>query len=407
MKSGLGSLTGFPRTIHEPVQDSLITHMFLWRSNNVQIWPRQSESRGAGFGWPAAFCLLILSTTGLSFPGSAQAQELRDTFRRVKSAVVVVHVVDDNPLAALRAGDDEDSNEGSGVIISGDGRILTAAHVVGEAEAVVVECADGQKISARVVASSILADVALLQLDNVPSSVSAAKLADSDRVEPGDDIFIVGAPYGLSFTLTAGRISARRRNLTSGGILSSVEFFQTDAAINSGNSGGPVFNRAGEVIGIVSGIVTHSGGFEGVGFATTANAVRGILLDRKSFWSDVEGVFLSGEVAAALNLPQRSGFLVMHVSKGSPAESMGLKGGHIEAVVEGEELLLGGDVIEEVNGVAVTGDTGNPLVPFIEPTGFKQGERITCKVLRAGKLIELSTVAKSAQPYIAPIRHGH
>ena len=153
------------------------------------------------------------------------------------------------------------------MLISKDGKVLTAAHVVQTADTVSVEFPNGEIVKAKVVSSEPPADIALLQLERVPASAVVAKLGDSDQVGVADQIFVVGAPYGISHTLTVGHISARR---TPGGEQSELglaEFFQTDAAVNQGNFGGPMFNMNGEVIGIVSHILSQSGGFEGLGFA--------------------------------------------------------------------------------------------------------------------------------------------
>src|SRR5207245_11029881 len=169
-------------------------------------------------------------------------------------------------------------NLGSGVLVSADGKVLTAAHVVQTADAIVVTFLNGETLKARVVSSEPAADVALLQLERAPGAPLAARLGDSDAVEVGDPIFVVGAPLGISHTRTAGHVSARRGpNALSDG-MSLAEFFQTDAAINEGDSGGPVFNMAGEVIGIVSNIVTRSGGSEGIGFAVTSNVARRLMM---------------------------------------------------------------------------------------------------------------------------------
>ena len=128
----------------------------------------------------------------------------------------------------------------------------------------------------------------------------------------------MGAPYGLSPTLSAGHISGRYRPGNKVVGASAIEFLRTDAAINGGNSGGPVFNLSGEVVGIVSQILTKSGGSEGIGFAATSKIARQLLLDQKMFWSGVEGMLIEGDLARALNLPQAAGFLIQRVAKGSP-----------------------------------------------------------------------------------------
>lgn len=322
---------------------------------------------------------------------STQAQQLRETFRRVKPSVVVVRAMTVGPGGSGEAGATDEEGLGSGVIVSPDGKVITAAHVVEGAELLTVELDGEKRVTARVVSVSLMDDLALLQLDSVPHTAVAARLGDSDRVEAGDEIFIVGSPYGLSNTLTAGRVSARRRMTSEAGVLSPVEVLQTDAAINPGSSGGPVFNMAGEVVGIVRSVLTERGGFGGVGFAATSNAARELLLRRESFWAGVSGVLLRGEMANVFNLPQPSGFLVMQVLKDSTAERLGLKGGRIEAYIDDQEVLLGGDIILEFNGTQMNGDPSRYERVFAAPAGARPGSRLTCKVLRGGKVTELST----------------
>lgn len=154
------------------------------------------------YAFKVSVCFLIFLV--LSVP--APAQQLRDNFRRVKSSVVIVRTGEDQSTPF--SGQTDDSGVGSGVLISKEGKILTAAHVVQGAQAITIEFTDGQRLKAQVIESSAAADLALLQVDRVPDAATAATLGDSDAVETGDDIFIVGAPYGLSNTLTVGRVSA-------------------------------------------------------------------------------------------------------------------------------------------------------------------------------------------------------
>jgi S1-C subfamily serine protease len=163
---------------------------------------------------------------------------------------------------------------GSGVVISSDGKILTAAHLIEAADATLVEFSNGQLIPARILGAVRNADVALLQLEHTPTQIVAAALGDSDKVEVGEEVFVVGAPYGLGRTLTAGHISARHSSDNKTIDAALMEFLQTDAAINQGNSGGPMFNMNGEVIGIVTRILSQSGGSEGLGFAATSKMAR-------------------------------------------------------------------------------------------------------------------------------------
>ena len=334
--------------------------------------------------YQVSVCFLILVATGTL----ASAQQLRDTFRRVKSSVVIVRTGGEQ--SAPISGYADDSGVGSGVLISKDGQILTAAHVVQSGQPITIEFVDGQRLKAQIVELSVSADLALLKVDRVPDAATAANLGDSDVVETGDDIFVVGAPYGLSNTLTVGRVSARRPDETRGGILSTSEFLQTDAVVNPGNSGSPVFNKSGEVVGIVSSVVSDAEDFRGVGFAATINTARTLLLDRDPFLIGLEGVLITGIVAKALNVPQSAGFLVTNVARGSMAEQMGLIGGQVEAVLDNENLLIGGDVILKINGSAVMIDRRAYRALFSHIARSNAGSIVRCTVLRAGKVLDLS-----------------
>ena len=330
-----------------------------------------------------SICFLIFFASG----SLASAQQLRETFRRVKTSVVIVRTGGE---AAPVSGYTDDQGVGSGVLISKDGQILTAAHVVQNGQSITIEFVDGQRLKAQVVELSVSADLALLKVDRVPDAATAAKLGDSDVVETGDDIFVVGAPYGLSNTLTVGRVSARRPDETRGGVLSTNEFLQTDAVVNPGNSGSPVFNKDGEVVGIVSSVVSDAEEFKGVGFAATINTARGLLLDRDPFLVGLEGVLVTGIVAKALNVPQSAGFLVTSVARGSMAEQMGLAGGQVEALLDNENLLIGGDVILKINASAVTIDRRAYRALFSNIARSNAGSILHCTVLRAGKILDLS-----------------
>lgn len=320
----------------------------------------------------------------------SSAQQLRDAFRRVKSAVVIVHTGSPDGANSRGPGEVDDGATGSGVLISKDGKILTAAHVVEKEDEVQVEFADGQRLAASVVASITSADLALLQVDHVPQTANPAKLGDSDALETGDDIFIVGAPYGLAYTVTVGRVSARRPDETRGGILGSAEFLQTDAVINPGNSGGPVFNKEGEVVGIVSCSISDSEDFRGVGFAATANSARALLLNEDAGRPGVEGVLVTGVVAKALNLPQPAGFLVTKVAKDSLAERSGLVGGQLDSMIDDQRLMIGGDVILGLNGESVGSDRRAYRSLVARLASFKPRDVVSFKILRAGKTLDLS-----------------
>jgi S1-C subfamily serine protease len=267
---------------------------------------------------------------------------------------------------------------------------VTAAHVVQTADTVDVEFIDGTVVKARVVASDVAADVALLQLERVPPHITPARIGDSDKTEVGDQVFIVGAPRGITHTLTVGHVSARRQPKATSAALVSTELFQTDAAINRGNSGGPMFDMNGNMVGIVSHIVSVSGGSEGLGFVVTSNMARRLLLEERSVWHGLDGYLITNEIAHALNLPT-GGLLVQRVARGSPAERIGLRGGRYSVSIENEQLLIGGDVIIAMQGIALAEPDAYERVRQRLIDIRTKGGMISLSVMREGELTKLIT----------------
>ena len=334
--------------------------------------------------------LLLLLWLGSSAGTHAYAQELRDLFRQVKASVVTVRTTEREIAPQSKGEFVKTPGIGSGVLISADGKVMTAAHIVQAADRVVVEFTEGKEIPAEVIASVITADVALLKLEWVPTDAVIARFGDSDQAEVGDQVFVIGAPYGLSRTLTAGHLSARHANKQLMGGLRAVEMFQTDAAINKGNSGGPMFNMKGEVIGVVCNFFSQSGGFDGLGFATTSNLARRLLLEQTTYWSGLEGMIISGKMARIFNVPQEAGLLVQRIAKGSPAELLGLRAGNARATFNDRDILVGGDIILTVAGYEISGDGADFDKIHDRLSALRPGSKLIVKVLRGGKVVELS-----------------
>ncbi len=327
----------------------------------------------------AALFIVLLS-------GSAFAQEdLTELYRSLKPSVVTIMTIDvDTGRGSI----------GSGVVVDKEGHIMTAAHVVHTASDIRVRLANGQIVPAQTVVSVASADLALLKLSRVPPGLIAAQLGDSDTAIVGKRVFVIGAPYGLNHSLSAGYISGRiDKDRLSGGEL--LQLLQTDAAVNQGNSGGPMFDNEGKVIGIVSSILSKSGGFDGIGFAVAINAAKKALLGGASFWTGFDAIFLGPEFADILNVPTGGGLLVQHVAKGSMASIAGVRAGNTVTRMFNRDVILGGDVILSIHGA-----TCNEPHDFTrikqDLEQLKDGDPFIIEVLRGGKRVDLTGIVNRA-----------
>ncbi|GIK77204.1 MAG: PDZ domain-containing protein [Acidobacteria bacterium] len=277
---------------------------------------------------------------------------------------------------------------GSGILIDGDGHVLTNAHVVAGAGDVTVKFGDGDPLPAKVLGADESTDIAVLSVD--PGSVEAdpLPLGDSDEVEVGDGAIAIGNPYGLDRTITSGIISALQRQISAPDGFTISDVIQTDAAINPGNSGGPLIDAAGRVIGVNSQIATGSGGggSVGIGFAVpinTAKDVAGQIIDNGSVehaYLGIEGADLTDELAGVLNLDADEGVLVQGVTPGGPADDAGIEAGDATVAIAGAEVKAGGDVITEVDGKQVDG-----MGDLIAAVNAKDpGDEVVLTILRDG-----------------------
>ena len=334
----------------------------------------------------AAVLAAAMVLSGVPAAPQAQRESLDDLFTRVSPTVVVVRAKGRDVTAT---GVTRFNETGSGVLISSDGRVLTAAHVVNGMDEVTVEGIGGEVVRATIISANAAADVSLLQLERVTRAMRVAQIGDSGTMRVGQQVMIVGAPYGLAYSMSVGWISARWPPNTIFPDMPLAEFLQTTATINTGNSGGPVFNMAGEVIGIVSQNISKSGGSEGLGFIVTINSANKLLVPGKVFWGALQGVLLTGRLATVFNVPAPAGFLVKTVAQGSIASSMGLQGSDGVLTIGGKEIPVGGDIILSVDGIPVLSEDNiekirNTLAARTPGSSFKMS------VLRAGKVIELT-----------------
>ena len=317
------------------------------------------------------------------------AQNLADCYESVKSSVVVINVLSVSPKTTknkltLVA----KSLQGSGVLISEKGIIWTASHIVQAAELVKVEFLNGAIYEAEVLTNNPLADIALIKIKGnfILKDIKVAKIGNSDMLRIGEDIFILGAPYGLKQSISKGILSGRHIHKGFSDDFYNIEFLQTDAAINHGSSGGPMFNMKGEVVGITNSIYTLSGGFNGIGFAVSSNTAKKLLKEEPTIWTGMESIIITGNIAKVLNVPKESGLLILNLSSKGMANKIGLRAGTIDATIDGLEIIIGGDIILDFAGTDFsTFDFRSKIKKKLKE--YDKGDVIPITILRNGKIL--------------------
>lgn len=276
---------------------------------------------------------------------------------------------------------------GSGFVVDTSGHIVTNFHVVQGAEQIEVSFSNRDSVTAKLVGSDPSTDVAVLKVDVDARALRPLELGNSDRVRVGDSVVAIGNPLGLERSVTSGIVSALHRPLTAPNDFTIDDVIQTDAAINSGNSGGPLLAANGQVIGINTAIATGNTGARGnigIGFAVPMNTVRNVvsqLIEKGKVEHPFIGVGaqeIDPEIAGLFNLPQQRGLLVVRVYEGSGAARAGIRAGTREVVIDGQSYQLGGDFIVEVDGKPVS--RSQDLRQAI--MGKKVGDRITIDAYR-------------------------
>ncbi|MEW6122636.1 MAG: DegQ family serine endoprotease [Pseudomonadota bacterium] len=266
------------------------------------------------------------------------------------------------------------SSLGSGFVIDPSGLIVTNNHVIADADEIYANFNDGSKLKAELVGRDPKTDLALLRV-KPEKPLTAVKFGNSDKLRVGDWVMAIGNPFGLGGTLTVGVVSARNRNINSGPY---DNFIQTDAAINRGNSGGPLFNMEGEVIGINTAIISPSGGSIGIGFAVPSATAEPILTQLRDFkevrrgWIGVRIQGVTDEIAESLGLGKARGALVGGVTDDGPAAKAGLKAGDVVVKFDGK------DVKEMRDLPRIVADT--PVGKEVELVVVRKGKEETLKI---------------------------
>ena len=326
--------------------------------------------------------LLLLAIPQPAFAQQACTESLASLYERVSPSVVSIQVTKINKAKPQRR---FETVVGSGVVIERDGHVLTNAHVVDGAASLSITLDSGTRTPARVLGMDTVTDLALLRIET-PSPLPAARLGDSSALHVGDEVVAIGNPMGLEQTMTRGIVSGLNRILPG---LAEQPMIQTDAPINPGNSGGPLVDRCGSVVGINTFISEEA---NSIGFALPINAGKAILRDLRETgrvirpWLGLQGREIDSQVTSILRLPLSPGYLIEIVYDGSPAERAGVRGGSLSVVVQGEEYLVGGDILTAIEGTPIR--THQDYLAKVK--ALKPGQRTRITILRDGQGRELS-----------------
>ena len=272
----------------------------------------------------------MMGNMQFQFPDNPEMEPFRDFFERFAGP------------QGMQPMEQDVQSLGSGFIIDASGYVITNNHVVDEAFEITVTLTDNTKYKAKIIGRDKKTDLALLKIE-AKKDLPFVNLGDSDAMRVGDWVIAIGNPFGLGGSVTQGIISARQRSINSGPF---DDFLQTDAPINRGNSGGPLFNTKGEVIGINSAIFSPSmgGGSVGIGFAIPTSLAKPVISQLKEFgrthrgWLGVKIQEVSEEIADSVGLEKAAGALVLEVSKDSPADKAGIVAGDIITNYDGKEI---------------------------------------------------------------------
>lgn len=296
-----------------------------------------------------------------------------------------------------------DRGEGSGFVWDDRGRIVTNQHVVAGAETVTVIFADRTQLLAKVLGGDVDSDLAVLELEQKIDNLVPIELGDSSDVVVGQLAVAIGAPFGQSFTMTSGIISAVGRTIRSGSSQFTVpEVIQTDAPINPGNSGGPLLDRHGRVVGINTQIISRSGSNAGVGLAVPINiaklVVPALIEDGKYeySWLGISGATVGPDVARLMELPDGTqGTLIISVNADSPADEGGLTGSDRTESVNGIQYALGGDTITAINGSKIRDMTD--LIVYLT-NNTKPGDEVVLDVVHKDGASEQLPIVLGKRP---------
>jgi S1-C subfamily serine protease len=277
---------------------------------------------------------------------------------------------------------------GSGFVYDLEGRIITNHHVIENASAIQVTFLDGNITSASIVGMDIYSDIAVIKVDPEVTTLHPVVLGSSSDLTVGEPVAAMGNPFGLSDTLTAGIVSSLERTLDAAENYVIIDIIQIDAAVNPGNSGGPLVNLKGQVVGVNTAIQSETGTFTGIGFAIPSDTVKreiGDLIetgDYKHPWLGVSALDVDMTIADSMGLEKPQGVLIVEVTEGSPADQAGLRGADQNVTLDGQLTPIGGDVITGIDGLPTRRMAD--LVVYME-RNTSPGDSVVFGIIRNGE----------------------
>ena len=310
-----------------------------------------------------------VTVTDATPAASSDSSTVGEIYKRSSASVVEITVGSTGEASPFGGDGGTQQAQGSGFVYDTEGHVITNQHVVDGAETVSVKFANGKSYSATVVGGDPSTDIAVIDVDAPASELKPLELADSSAVEVGDGVIAIGSPFGLEQTVTTGIVSALHRQITSPNSFSIDDAIQTDAAINHGNSGGPLLDMDGEVIGVNSQIESESGGNDGVGFAVPSNTV-GKIADALISDGSVEHAYLG---VAIEDTDGAEGATLAEVRAGTPAAEAGLESGDVVTKLDGETV----DSADELRRLVDAHSPGDSVELTFERDGDTQTVEVT------------------------------
>ena len=284
---------------------------------------------------------------------------------------------------------------GSGFVYDIKGHIITNQHVIDGADTIQVTFLDGNITSASLIGMDIYSDLAVVKVDPHVTNLYPVVLGSSSELRVGEPVAAMGNPFGLSDTLTVGIVSSLERTLTAVGNYVIIDIIQLDAAVNPGNSGGPLVNLLGQVVGVNTAIQSETGTFTGIGFAIPSDTIEreiNALIETGGYkhpWLGISALGVNLAIADAIGLEKPQGILVTEVISGSPVDLAGVRGGDEDNIDPDLAIPLGGDVITEVNGLSVI--TMDDLIVYMERNTVP-GDSVVLGIIRDGQELSLTVI---------------